>query len=145
MHRVGECGRHDRDRRGRVLCCDSLTGRGGQDDVGSEPNQLFCKCWCTLCIIVGVTVDDIEIAAFDVPEISHSLQKGVDKAFSSTASWSACTSTRTTWLRSRSSLSLGSPRCSRTAHATRASTSAAGTRRTNPTRPGCPCRRGDER
>src|SRR5436190_17964913 len=48
-------------------------------------------------------------------------------------------------MKSRSSLSVGSPRCSRTAHPTRASTSAAGTRRTDPIRPGCPCRRGDER
>jgi hypothetical protein len=54
---------------------------------------------------------------------------GAFSALSSIASWSACSSIRTTWLRmrSRSLLSVRSPKCSRTAHATRASTSAAGT------------------
>jgi hypothetical protein len=57
-------------------------------------------------------------------------------AFRSTANWSAWTSTRTTWsrIRSLSSLPVESPRCPRTADATRASTSVAGTRWTDPAR-----------
>jgi len=83
------------------------------------------------------------------PSLSTALRGllGAFSALSSIASWSACNSIRTTWLRmrSRSSLSVRSPKCSRTAHATRASTSAAGTRLTDPARAGCPWRRGDER
>src|SRR5262249_18781782 len=37
--------------------------------------------WQPLCITISVTVDDIEVAALDVTELSHPLQKGVDKPY----------------------------------------------------------------
>src|SRR5262245_54447492 len=81
MNRVRECGCHNWDRRSGILCCDSLTGSGGKDDLGFEPDQLLRQGWQPLCITISVTVDDIEVAALDVTELSHPLQKGVDKPY----------------------------------------------------------------
>src|SRR5262249_36604865 len=81
MNRVRECGCHNWDRRSGILCCDSLTGSGGKEDLGFEPDQLLRQGWQPLCITISVTVDDIEVAALDVTELSHPLQKGVDKPY----------------------------------------------------------------
>ena len=77
MHRVGERGCHDRDRRRGVPCDDSLGGRRRQDDVGLEPDQLLCEGRQSFCIAVGESIEAVEVAALDVTEISHSLQKGI--------------------------------------------------------------------
>src|SRR5262249_59972918 len=49
--------------------------------LGFEPDQLLRQGWQPLCITISVTVDDIEVAALDVTELSHPLQKGVDKPY----------------------------------------------------------------
>src|SRR5262249_24405523 len=81
MNRVRECGCHNWDRRTGILRCDSLTSSGCKDDLWFEPNQLLRQGWQPLCITISVTVDDIEVAASDVTEPSHPLQKGVDKPY----------------------------------------------------------------
>src|SRR5262245_41328716 len=86
MNRVRERGCHNWDRRSGILCRDRLTSSGGKDDLGFEPDQLPRQGWQPLCITISVTVDDIEVAALDVTELSHPLQKGVDKPYGGTTS-----------------------------------------------------------
>src|SRR5262249_25879759 len=81
MNRVRECGCHNWDRRSGILCCDSLTSSGCKDDLGFEPDQLLRQGWQPLCITISETVDDIEVAALEVTELSHPLQKSVDKPY----------------------------------------------------------------
>ena len=50
-------------------------------NLGFEPDQLLRQGWQPLCITISVTVDDIEVAALGVTELSHPLQKGVDKPY----------------------------------------------------------------
>src|ERR1700730_17323921 len=80
MNRVRERGCHNWDRGSSVLCCNSLTRGGRQDDLGFKPHQLLGEGRQPFRIAISVTVDHIEVAALNVSEISHPLQKGVHKA-----------------------------------------------------------------
>src|ERR1700730_18676852 len=80
MNRVRERGCHNWDRGSSVLCCNSLTRGGRQDDLGFKPHQLLGEGRQPFRIAISVTVDHIEVAALNVSEISHPLQEGVHKA-----------------------------------------------------------------
>jgi hypothetical protein len=81
MHGVGQCRADDRDRRRRLPRRDRGTDGGGQDDIRLEPDDLLRKCRQPVQKALSIAVRHVELAAFNVTELPHTVQKARDEWF----------------------------------------------------------------
>src|SRR5262249_57047482 len=78
LNRVFWACEHDRNGRGCRLGCDSWSGAAGRDD-DRDPlaNQIGCKLWKPVELVLGPTVFDRDVLPLDIACLLQALAKGV--------------------------------------------------------------------
>src|SRR4030095_10451005 len=76
LKRVYADGEDDRDALGSLLCRESPSRRGRDDEVNAETDQLSRKPWELVVFPSGPSILDEEVPTLDITKLAHALDKG---------------------------------------------------------------------